>query len=64
MFENDDNCRYGNHARVNPDRPYQINGAFSTNCITCNHTNPDGTVENVLEDNAYLAHDICNENQK
>lgn len=28
---------------------------YTTNIITCNKTNPDGSVVNVLEDNAELA---------
>ena len=47
--------KHGNHARVDPANPKQINGKYYTSVITCNKTLPDGSVVNVLEDNAELA---------
>lgn len=46
---------HGNHARVDPKNPLQINGRYYTSIITCNKTLTDGSVVNVLEDNAELA---------
>lgn len=46
---------HGNHARVDPKNPKQINGRYYTSIITCNKTLSDGSVINVLEDNAELA---------
>lgn len=47
--------KHGNSARVDPDKPEQINGKYYTSIITCNKTLPDGSVVNVLEDNAETA---------
>ena len=47
--------KHGNNARVDPNDPKQINGGYCTNIITCNKTLPDGSVVNVLEDNAETA---------
>ena len=47
--------KHGNHARVDPKNPQQINGKYYTSIITCNKTLADGGVVNVLEDNAELA---------
>ena len=47
--------KHGNNARVDPEHPQQINGGYYTNIITCNKTLPDGSVVNVLEDNAETA---------
>ena len=50
-----DFIKHGNKARVDPNDPKQINGKYYTNIITCNKTLPDGSVVNVLEDNAEMA---------
>lgn len=47
--------KHGNSARVDPKHPQQINGKYYTNIITDNKTLPDGSVVNVLEDNAETA---------
>ena len=47
--------KHGNKAKADPDDPKQINGSYYTNIITCNKTLPDGSVVNVLEDNAETA---------
>ena len=47
--------KHGNNAMVDPEHPQQINGKYYTNIITCNKTLPDGSVVNVLEDNAEMA---------
>ncbi len=47
--------KHGNYAKVNPKQPNQINGKYYTNVITCNKTLSDGSVVNVLEDNAEFA---------
>lgn len=47
--------KHGNSARVDPNKPEQINGKYYTSVITCNKTLPDGSVVNVLEDNAETA---------
>lgn len=47
--------KHGNYAKVDPKNPQQINGKYYTSVITCNKTLPDGSVVNVLEDNAELA---------
>lgn len=47
--------KHGNYAKVDPNNPGQINGKYYTSVITCNKTLPDGSVVNVLEDNAELA---------
>ena len=46
---------HGNYARIDVNNPQQINGKYYTNIITCNETLPDGSVVNVLEDNAETA---------
>ena len=46
--------KHGNQAKVT-ETPQQINGKFYTNTITSNKTLPDGSVVNVLEDNAEFA---------
>lgn len=38
----------------------QLKGKFYTNTITCNKTLPDGSVVNVLEDNAEFIRDEIN----
>lgn len=52
--------KHGNHAKVNPKHPNQINGKYYTNVITCNKTLSDGSVVNVLEDNAEFARNEIN----
>ncbi|MBD5141942.1 MAG: hypothetical protein HDT25_11125 [Ruminococcus sp.] len=47
--------KHGNSARVDPKNPQQINGKYYTSIITDNKTLPDGSVVNVLEDNAETA---------
>lgn len=47
--------KHGNSARVDPNAPKQINGKYYTSIITDNKTLPDGSVVNVLEDNAETA---------
>ena len=47
--------KHGNQAKVDKDCPQQINKSFYTNTITCNKTLPDGSVENVSEENAEFA---------
>ena len=47
--------KHGNYARIDVNNPQQINGRYYTNIITCNETLPDGSVVNVLEDNAETA---------
>ena len=47
--------KHGNKAKVDPEHPQQINGKYYTSIITCNKTLPDGSVVNVLEDNAEMA---------
>ncbi|MCH5194899.1 MAG: hypothetical protein J1F11_13140 [Oscillospiraceae bacterium] len=47
--------KHGNQAKADPEHPQQINGMYCTNIITCNKTLPDGSVVNVLEDNAEMA---------
>ena len=47
--------KHGNYARIDVNNPKQINGQYYTNIITCNETLPDGSVVNVLEDNAETA---------
>jgi|GEM_PF-6851692 hypothetical protein len=37
-----------------------VPGKYCTNITTCNKTLPDGSVVNVLEDNAELARNIVN----
>ena len=46
--------KHGNRAKITT-KSKQLNGAFSTNTITCNKTLSDGNVVNVLEDNAEFA---------
>lgn len=41
-------------------RPDEVSSVFLTNIITCNKTNPDGTVVNVREDNAEYARERAN----
>ena len=48
--------KHGNKAKVNLYSK-QFNGEFYTNTITCNKTLADGSVVNVLEDNAEFAKD-------
>ncbi|MDE6132136.1 MAG: hypothetical protein K2G04_01985 [Oscillospiraceae bacterium] len=47
--------KHGNFARVDPKNPQQINGKYYTSIITDNKTLSDGSVVNVLEDNAETA---------
>lgn len=47
--------KHGNSARVDLENPQQINGKYYTSIITDNKTLPDGSVVNVLEDNAETA---------
>ena len=47
--------KHGNYAKVDPKNPKQINGKYYTSVITCNKTLADGSVVNVLEDNAEMA---------
>ena len=47
--------KHGNNARVDPNDPKQVNGGYYTSVITCNKTLPDGSVVNVLDDNAEMA---------
>lgn len=51
--------KHGNKAKVSV-KSKQLNGRFYTNAITCNKTLPDGSVVNVLEDNAEFAREEVN----
>ena len=51
--------KHGNLAKVK-SHSEQLNGKFCTNVITCNKTLPDGSVVNVLEDNAEFAREEVN----
>lgn len=51
--------RHGNKAKIS-EKSKQINGKFYTNVITCNKTLSDGSVVNVLEDNAEFAREEVN----
>jgi len=52
--------KHGNKARVNPQKPRQINGKYYTNVITYNKTLADGSVVNASEENAEQAREECN----
>lgn len=52
--------KYGNKAKVNA-KSKQLNSKFYTNVITCNKTLSDGSVVNVLEDNAEFARNEIND---
>lgn len=52
--------KHGNKAKV-INEGKQLNGKFYTNIITCNKTLSDGSVVNVLEDNAEVARDEIND---
>lgn len=52
--------KHGNQARIDSQNPQQLNGKYYTNIITCNKTLADGSVVNILEDNAELARDEVN----
>ena len=41
-------------------RTHEVSSVFLTNIITCNKTNPDGTVVNIREDNAEYARERAN----
>jgi len=51
--------KHGNQAKVST-KSKQLNGKFYTNTITCNETLSDGSVVNVLEDNAEFAREEVN----
>ena len=51
--------KHGNQAKVGV-KSKQLNGKFYTNTITCNKTLADGSVVNVLEDNAEFAREEIN----
>lgn len=53
--------KHGNQAKTNPKHSNQINGKNYTNVITCNKTLSDGSVVNVLEDNAEFARNEIND---
>lgn len=48
-----------NKNKVN-DNGSNIPGKYCTNITTCNKTLPDGSVVNVLDDNAEMAREIVN----
>lgn len=47
--------KHGNLAKIDPERPQQINGKYYTSVITCNKTLADGSVVNISDENAELA---------
>ncbi len=50
--------KHGNQAKSSSN---QLNGKYYTNVITCNKTLDDGSVVNVLEDNAEFARNEVND---
>lgn len=52
--------KHGNMAKIDT-KPKQLNSKYYTNIITCNKTLPDGSVVNVLEENAEIARNEIND---
>ncbi len=52
--------KHGNMAKI-AATPNQLNGKYYTNIITCNKTLSDGSIVNVLEDNAEIARNEIND---
>lgn len=53
---------FGNNNMINPSN--SNSPLFSTNIITSNETNSDGSVQNTSEENAFLAREWVNDNIK